>query len=279
MSEPIDGPRRISDGWWRIILLVFLVAFLVMIILSAGCITAGKRTVAGIMETPTPTPAPSPTPTPEPTATPEPTPTPKPEYSCLDIGDTYSWTRLNVSNAVNKSINTQDMTVHVTVYRYQLLPGVQWHSNSWGRDFTQYAPKGKRYLFIFAQVYLDGNTTEKDPRYPIGEPWSHFAVQIAGKIYHPVDDTVYVKGVLIRELENVHTLNDEEIVQSFGYRNIQDVRTGIWSVTTPLWLRMGKSNAMDGYLIFMIPDLDYDASDIIVTSAWDTFGSPCWHIA
>jgi hypothetical protein len=203
-----------------------------------------------------------PLPTPTLTPTPEPTPRPKNETG-YNIGEWYQWHRANVSGL-------KDMDVKVTVYNYRFMDGYTWHADSLGRDLLQPAPAGSKYLFVFANLELQG------ARYYVGEPWSRFKVQIKDK-YIIEPDTEYVKGILIRELEDTYDLNHVQGVQSFGYLNTFLQNIGRWTAITPLTLREGKSNSWDGYIIFVVP-ADTKPEDITVLSQWDTFGTPFWRL-
>lgn len=188
------------------------------------------------------------------------------------LGEFYTWRRENVSGL-------KDMTVYVTVYRYKFLDGYTWHNDADNKFYWQ-SPGSYdlKFLFIFAQIFMAGNDPSQDPRYYIGDPWKRFYVQWDNTTASP--DTDYVKSVQIQELEDVFNLNDDNRVQPFGYRweytqvagNISD---GGWKAITPEWLRMGRSNAWDGYVLFQVPK-NLTAQDIRILSQWDTFGSPWW---
>jgi hypothetical protein len=181
------------------------------------------------------------------------------------LGQSVSWYRENVSGY-------KDMNVIVTAYDWKFMPNYAYHSDSWGRDWMQIAEPEMKYLFIFVNIYMAGTEQSMDPSYYIGEdPWSRWAVQINSEIITP--DMDYVKSSLIKELENTYTLNDDNRVGPFGYNRIWDGK--VWTAIPPHWLRMGKSNALDGYVIFQVPR-ETRPEDITILSQWDQFSRPHW---
>ncbi len=248
-------------------------------ILAAGCVSAVRNQIDQLTATPVPT-----TPVPvitlesaktiEPVQYIEPVELQKYRWGEKQLGEYYVWHRENVSGQ-------KDMTVRVTVYAYKFLNRYQWWSDSNGRYYWQFPEDGKKYLFIFAYLEMVGEDDSQDPRYFVGEPWQRFLVQIGNGTIAP-DNLTYVKSIRIHELEETFTRNDDARVKPFGYAWEWRRQTGTnqsagWQAISPLWLRMGKSNAWDGYILFEVPKTTA-AQELKVLSQWDTFGNPYWQL-
>ena len=85
----------------------------------------------------------------------------------------------------------------------------------------------------------------------------------------------------IQELDNYHDYYDTVIAPPFGYvrrYSGHDPETGGWIAEKPGILRMGKGNALDGYLIYEVPDTTME-SDFLLTGNFATFGSAYWRFA
>lgn len=191
-----------------------------------------------------------------------------------DIGQFFTWRRYNVSGQ-------KDMTVKVTIYRYQFLTRYQWWSNGYGRYFWQFPGPGNKFLVIYPYMEMVGEDQSQDPRYFVSEvPWDRWAIDYNQTLYYP--DENYVKGIRIRELEEVFTLNNDDRVKpwgyfwhNFGYSDDEEYH-GIVAVS-PQWLRMGRSNAWDGYVLIEVPEAARP-EDLKVVSNWGAFGSAYWQL-
>jgi hypothetical protein len=268
-------------------LLGICICFLCAFIMSAGCISLTKEILI---------------PSPEPIQNAEPIPTHALETSKSDvyqsvvyieasdlalyragqkkIGDYYTWHRENVSGK-------KDMTVRVSVYDYKIFSRYQWWSDSNGKYYWQFPEEGTIFLFIFAHLYMVGDDPSQDPRYYVGsDPWKRFFLQVTdsqgNQSIIAADNTSYQRNIRIRELEETFTKNDDSRVRPFGYAWEWRKRPGGnltagWVAISPEWLRMGLSNAWDGYVLFEVP-VDSDMTDVKVLSQWDRFGNPWWQL-
>jgi hypothetical protein len=106
-----------------------------------------------------------------------------------------------------------------------------------------------------------------------------FRLQTESAIY-PVDPShVPVNNIL--ELENYHDLYDVYITPPFGWDLIftgHAPESGGWEAMRRGWLRMGKSNALDGYLIFQVPEKTYE-KDMLLLGSFSTFGGAYWRFS
>lgn len=252
----------------------------IAIVVSAGCITAVKNVMKKPATKVTEIPTITPIPTREedlfePVVYIEPVDLQLYRVGKKDLGEYYTWHRDNVSGQ-------KDMTVSVTVYAYRFFSRYEWWSPQNGRYYWQFPAAGKKYLVVFAQIYMHGNDPSQDPRYYVGdEPWDRWKIQYNQTLIDA--DETYVKSIRIAELEETFTLNDDDRVKpwgyfwhNYGYSSNEDRRGVVAEPYT--WLRMGRSNAIDGYIIFEVPD-NALPEDLKVLSQWDTFGHPWWQLS
>jgi hypothetical protein len=247
---------------------VFLVALLFMCIfffvLSCGCVTASKNIYKDITATPEPTPTPPP-PTPEPTPTPTPEPTLSQaqymeKFGGLNQGEWLSWSRDNVSGL-------KDMTVHTTVYGFREFGVVNWHSVSWGQYFIEGAGEGKKFLFIFVHTYTDEGSARV-----WGFNRSHYYLDINGTLYPPSDRLL--PEIRIKEFDEIWNLNHVENIKPYGYLRRYNSE-GKEVVEELGFIKSGKSNAWDGYIVYEIPK-DTKPEEIKVLSQFHNFIDPHW---
>jgi len=237
----------------KISICVIVLLTLCALVLSAGCITMTKDAYRDI----TATPAPTPTPTPEPTPTPAPTPTPTPEPTLspeqylamtggLNMGEWLSWKRDNVTMGA-PGTDTKDMSVHVTVYGYRVFGSVNWRSLSWGTNayFREGAGDGMKWLFVFVHSYSDEGMARMWGIQP-----DQFTVSINNQLYQNTEDLL--PAIRLREFDEIWNLNHVEGIKPYGYLRAYNSE-GMETVEALGFLKAGKSNAHDGYIIYKIP--------------------------
>jgi hypothetical protein len=264
-----------------LVLSVLLVVAL--LVLSSGCITEYKKLTA-------PKPTPTPTPTPAPVITPPITidPTPIPEATLIPandtftwggpraLGDWFTWRRDNV-------LGYKDLFVRVTVYGYKEMDNYTWWSIDWGKWFFQYPPQGNKFIFAFVHMEMtspDGDqagNTSWDPRM-WGLDSNYFRLQ-AGSTLYDRDDS-YQPPTIIKELQFTNVMDNSTKIGMYGYQTYSYVH----SLTEepkpyPLYyLRGGKSNAWDGFILYDVP-ADVSPENMAVVSNFGTFGSAYWNLA
>jgi hypothetical protein len=225
---------------------------------------------------------PTPMPIPIPTAniTPIPTPSPIPTIFYIEGQDEYmfrtgghwlgDWVRYKRDNVEGY----KDIDMRATVYRALFLPNYWYWSVSWGQYMPQGPAPGMKYLVVFARVYLEGTTQENDPRM-WGPGQDHFAVQIGNDIYAP-ENATHVIGNRIRELEEQWDLDGVNRIYDYGYYRYYD-RNGQEKAGELGYIRMGKSNAWDGFLLFEVP-MDTGMYQIKVLERIDGIGNVWWYL-
>jgi len=244
-----------------------IILIMLVLVVSAGCITAAKNAYHDYKATPTPTPTPKPTPTPLPT----PLPTPAPVVTAsneemLELmggrseGGWLSWYHPNASGL-------KDLLVHVTVYGHRFEPSYHWWSVSWAQYFKEEPAAGKKFLFIYVNMWMDDAS---DPRM-WGMEENHFVVQVGQDLYYP--DTGYQKQLRIKELEEVFDYNNVVRIQPYGYFRTYD--SGAETAIPYYWLHAGKNNAWDGFIIYQIPK-NATTKNIKVLGRFDNFAGNQW---
>ncbi|HXX54840.1 MAG TPA: hypothetical protein VEI81_01950 [Methanoregula sp.] len=204
-----------------------------LLIAVAGC--TGTGTPAPV--TPEATAVASPTMAPAsatslPTALPSPTPSPDPYPGALSLKDPFPF-----GNGSTAGVGT--------VYRVFINDSYSWHNDQDYRYYLQTAAKGSKYLFLFVDVYNAGDT-----RF-----WPPFASSVRlfynGQEYfqdpdHFIPDlgvSRKEKPVEIAEVQYDNDLYGTEYTGDYGYSHGSELA----------YLYPGKSNAMDGYIIYVVP--------------------------
>lgn len=170
----------------------------------------------------------------------------------------------------------KDLEIKTTVYGWQELHQVKWYSDSDGKYLYQFAPtKDENYLFVYLVSYVNGNTTEDDPR-----PWyfgpQQFRLQVEDRMYD--QDTEFMPNVRIKEMEDVPGYNKIRGLRPYGYTIVQDQKLGNITAQPDPIMHLGKSNAKDGYLVFRVP-AGKDASNMALVGSFGSWGNAAWGLA
>jgi hypothetical protein len=189
------------------------------------------------------------------------------------LGEGFLINRVNVSGQ-------KDLVVNVSVYNYIFLDNfLESGADKWGTSF--YWPivpyPGNKFLFVFVRSEMEGSSEKNDPRM-WGFDTNHFAIDYQGSIIQE-DQSRRVKCTPIKELENTWNLNGDYRVSDFGklrQEPMQNPTSGI-DCGDLGFLRMGKSNAWDGFIIYQVPT-DATEIDIRVLGAFNAFGDAWWYL-
>jgi hypothetical protein len=254
------------------------IILIIMVICSCGCITAIKTTIA-------PPIAPTPEPTPIITVKIEPTPVQiyhEPYDLTLYrtngryIGDYFKFHRENVSGE-------KDLTVNTTVYRLDLRKIYFYNARGIGTIayLPQIASTGWKYAFVFVRMEMEGVNQIDDPRM-WGIDSGNFLIQYSknNNTYVLSETTDHQKCIPIREYENTGNINDDYRVTDYGKFYKHQNAIGVTEDQQCLdygFLRMGKSNAWDGYIIYQVPD-DAQPEDLKLLANMASFGQPYWNL-
>ena len=195
------------------------------------------------------------------------TPIPDPT---LPLGEYRNIHRSNVSGY-------KYLDLYQTIYDYKTLDHYLWYSHNTGKAYAEYAPSGYEYAFVFPHIY---SVNESDRIWIPDASMYHLYVD-GNEIQH---DNIYQPDIPITEFENTYTLNDDERVKPYGYHweyqpnantTSRAMMNAGWVAIPDTFLRSGKSNAEDGYIIYLKPKKESD--DIQVCTV--LLNEPaCWRI-
>lgn len=180
----------------------------------------------------------------------------------------FSWYREDVSGQ-------KDLSVHVTVYNYKSLNSFTWFNPSDYKYYKEYPSNSdNKFMFVFIQIYMD-DEIGNDPRMWLPNE-NRFVLQANNRIFYPVQN--FTKQVRIKEFEETYTLNDDSRIGYYGgikqyQKGHRETAGEIFEEAT--YLKGGKSNAVDGYIIYEVPK-DISDNEFIVNGAFNKFGNAAW---
>lgn len=258
------------------IVIAFVLSAFLMILLSAGCITASKNIYIDITSTPIPTPTPSPTPTEAP-ITPEPTPE---AIETLDIEyidpfasgqraerEWYKWYRPDVQGL-------KDMQIGIVVYRHRFLDRYTWWNPSTGNYFTQRPTEGNRFFAVWVHQEMIGTNQTDDPSFWAFDTNS-FALQVKDRLAPRGTHNPLVR---IKEFDDYTDYYDTVTAPPFGYHiryTGHNPESGGFLAEKIGVLRMGQGNAIDGFILYEVPK-ETQLRDLKMLGEFGTFGSAQW---
>lgn len=176
------------------------------------------------------------------------------------------------------ALGYQDMKVTTIVYDYMSFEKLHWF-NPAQYKYYEYTPSepDRKFLLIFVTVFMD-NIAGDDTRM-----WSFnrsaFAVFDGMNTFRPIE---YPYQLRFKELENTKTFDKSTLVQAFKslreYSSGAELRESAGEYNDEIYyLRGGKSNAIDGYLLFEIPKND-NPEQLLVLGQFYVFGSAQWRL-
>lgn len=177
-----------------------------------------------------------------------------------------------------KTSGLKNTVVHAIVYDYREMNYYTWFNPTEYKYYRQY-PIGdsNKFMFIFYNIYLDDITGDDSRLWITTE--KQMNLQIKDVVYSPIN---YPKQIRIKELENTYNYNDDKRVSAYNsqtvYSSSSEYRNtaGEYSQSIDV-LKGGKSNAIDGYIIFEIPK-DSKDEDILFAVNYDSFGQSFWRL-
>jgi hypothetical protein len=263
---------------WGFAIATMASIMLILMIMNAGCVTAAKE----IYRDATATPAPTPTPIPTPILPPVPTPTPIPTVPTFAPhfvdpftpgerwqGQWFKWDRPDVQGL-------KDMSVGIIAYRHKFTDKYTWYNNAMGQYMTQYPDDGKRYFVVWVHEEMFGENQTSDPGMWIFDQDS-FILQVKQQMI-TVNPNSHNPVNRIKEFENYYDYYNTVIAPPFGYLirfTKHSPETGGYEAEPLGWLRMGKGNAVDGYIIYEIPE-DTKEEEILLHGGFSSFGNAYW---
>ena len=182
------------------------------------------------------------------------------------LGDWVQYKRDNVEGL-------KDIDMRATVYRTLFLPNYYYWSVDWGQYFPQAPAVGMKYLVVFARICMVGADQEKDPRM-WGPGQDHFRIQVGNQTFG-TENATHVIGNRIKELEEYWDLGNVSRIYDYGYFRYYDGE-GIERSGELGYIRMGESNAWDGFLIFEVP-ANTGMNEIKILERIDGIGNIWWY--
>lgn len=186
----------------------------------------------------------------------------------------YSWIRNNVTGQ-------KDMKVTVIVYDYKFFDKLHWF-NPAEYKYHEAVPDtpGYKWLLIFPYMFMDDIVGDDTRMWAFNR--SQFAVQAKGQVYFSKE---YPYQLRFKELETTRTFNNDYYVQAFksfrAYSDFQErpdlVKSAGEYNDERYYLRGGRSNALDGYILFEVP-ADTKPEDCLVLTRFYSFGNPMWKL-
>ena len=161
-----------------------------------------------------------------------PTPVPDPFPDALKIKDSFTF-------------GSGEYVSEGTVYRVWMNDTYQWHNDMDNKYYPQ-VPKGdKKYLFVFVDVYNNGTTR-------VWPPTSNNVKVYYQDTWYSPDPTHYIpdKGKNLKSTA-IEVKEIQYYSKLFGSEYVEDYGLSHGSQTA--FLYPGKSNAIDGYLIYEVP--------------------------
>ena len=161
-----------------------------------------------------------------------PTPTPDPFPNALLVKDGFPFGSGKVAS-------------EATVYRVWMNETYQWHNDMDNKYYLERAKSGNKFLFVFLNVFIKGDTRVWPPSA------GNIKVHYDGQVYssdpnHFIPDKSSDRkatAIEVKEVQYFSKLYGSEYVEDYGYSH----------GTQYAYLYPGKSNAIDGYLIFQVP--------------------------
>lgn len=132
-----------------------------------------------------------------------------------------------------------------TVYKYWINDTYEWHNDKDNRYYVEKPGTGNKFLFVFVHLQNNGNTRVWFP------PAANVIVLYNGATY--TEDQSHYKPdkatdeeaapVEVKEIQYFPKLNGDEYAEDFGFSHGTEVVS----------LYPGASNAVDGYIVYEVP--------------------------
>lgn len=161
-----------------------------------------------------------------------PTPVPDPFPNALQVKDGFPFGSGKIASEAN-------------IYRVWMNDSYSWHNDFDNYYYPEKAKSGYKFLFVFLNVYNKGDTRVWPPT------TGNVKVIYNGQSYSP-DPNHFLPdkssdrkatAIEVKEVQYFSKLFGSEYVEDYGYSH----------GTQYAYLYPGKSNAIDGYLIFQVP--------------------------
>lgn len=193
------------------------------------------------------------------------------EKGIRKINRVFSFHRTDVSGL-------KDMTVKMKVYDYKEFDKYNWFNPQDYIYYQQYpSQKDYKFAFVFFTIWMDDYNGDDVTLYLPNS--SQYVLQAGDEIYSPIP---FVKQLRIMELEETFNDNNNDRVDYFMTdkqynRNLEYRDTAGETIRDLTILRGGKSNAIDGYIVYEIPKESFGKDKFFLVN-FHAFGDVGWKI-
>jgi len=235
LSSPQQGKSRtiitILGGIFLILIIIAGVFFLVLPVLSGTDASRGlvpgpatiTQTIMPVVTSSTPAPS---------ATTVVPTQKPDPFPGALRLKERFSF-------------GSEKVASQATVYKYWINDTYQWHNDKDNNFYVQSPGAGNKYLFVFVHLENTGDTRVWFPSA------GNVVVYYQGIRYYQDQDhykpdklsNLKATPIEVKEIQYSQKLNGAEYVEDFGFSHGTELG----------YLYPGTSNAVDGYIIYVVP--------------------------
>ena len=183
----------------------------------------------------------------------------------------YSWIRYN-------ALGKQDMKVTTIIYDYKIFNKLHsFNPSTYKYEEILSSSLDKKFLMVFIYVFMDDIIGDDTRMWMFNR--SFFAVYDGNETYRPIE---YQYDLRFKELEDTYTFDHSTGVQGFkSFREYSrsseySYRAGQYNDEI-YYLRGGKSNAIDGFLLYEI-DENKTPENLIILGNFYSFGSAQWRL-
>ena len=175
------------------------------------------------------------------------------------------------------ALGKQDMKITTIVYDYRFFDKLHWFNPAQYKYQEQLPTEGFKWCFVMVYVYMD-DIIGDDTRFWMFNR-SYFAVFDEESRYLSTPRE-YPYQLRYKELEETPTFDNTGYVQAFKQKRMYSDSSsysdsaGEYS-DEQFYLRGGKSNNIDGYLLFEIPE-NTTEENLVVLGNFDSFGFASW---
>ena len=132
-----------------------------------------------------------------------------------------------------------------TVYKYWINDTYEWHNDKDNRYYVEKPGTGNKFLFVFVHLQNNGNTRVWFP--PAGNVivYNNGATYTEDQSHYKPDKAADEEAVPVevKEIQYFPKLNGDEYAEDFGFSHGTELA----------YLYPGASNAVDGYIIYEVP--------------------------
>jgi hypothetical protein len=200
-----------------------------------------------------------------------------PDNGIYYVSDTENGTRKLQRYFVfhrDEVMGKKDLDFHITVYGYKMLDSYHWYNVHDSNTYeTLPSSPDNKFLFIYVQLYSDMVSGDDVRNYIPAE--QHFQINYKNVMYSP---TPFTKELMIHELEQTYNFNDDSIIEYYAQyvsHPLMGANMGKYISVPQFILFGGKSNAVDGYIVFEVLK-EAQPSDLIVYGDFFGYGYSNW---